>query len=275
MEFGMDFNFFKRTLGLRKTAEYIAQAGFTQLDYTPNFRNDNWKDEMHEAMSIFADLGLKVHQTHAPFNRYHQYDGFDHYHLCLERCAEATALMGADFMVVHGDEFDFKKQEFSTEAILDFNHKLFLPYVESAKDNGYKVAFETVFCRAGRRHLPDPPTVDELLDLIASFNSESAVCCWDFGHCFVEFEHEAPNWIRKFGSLIQCTHVHDNIGNDSHQMPMTGDIDWKETITAMKDIGYNGVMSIEYAHGCLPDFMLKDFIKMSYTAVEYVWNHSK
>lgn len=273
MEYGINLNFFKKTLGLKRSAEFIAEAGFTQLDYTPNLRNENWKDEMREALQIFADFGLTVHQTHAPYNRYFEYDNFDHYHLCLERCAEATALMGAKFMVAHGDEFDFENLEYSHEAILDYNHKLFLPYVESAKDNGYQVAFETVFSRASMWHLPTLPTVDDVLDIIHSFNSESAVCCWDFGHSFVQFEHEAPNWIRKFGSLIQCTHVHDNIGNDSHQMPMTGDINWQDTISAMKEIGYKGVMSIEYAHGCLPDFMMKDFINMSHTAVKYIWEH--
>lgn len=53
------------------------------------------------------------------------------------------------------------------------------------------------------------------MKLILSFGSENAVCCWDFGHAYVAFRNRQVEKIREFGSLIQCTHVHDNTGIDS------------------------------------------------------------
>ncbi len=268
MEYGININFFRRSLGIKTAAELIAKAGFTMLDYNPRLLIDNWKTEMQEEMKIFEDNGLTVHQTHAPFNRYGTYG--DKHELCMERCAEATELMGAKFMVVHGDEFDFENLTFSPEAALNYNHKLFLPYVERAKKNGYKIAFETVFEDMNYRRFTSQS--DELMDLIGSFKNESAVCCWDFGHANVAFKNEAPDIIRKFGGLIQCTHLHDNTGTDSHQMPMTGDINWKDTIAAFKEIGYNGIMSIEYAHGCMPESLAQDFINLTYKSAQHIWN---
>lgn len=271
MEYGININFFGRVIGLAKAADLVASAGFTQVDYTPALRSDTWKSDMKEAMKIFDDHGLTVHQTHAPFSRY--IGDMEMQARCLERCAEATEILGAKFMVAHGDEFDFANMPFSPEAALDYNHKIFLPYVERAKQGGYKVAFETVFEDWDRRRYTSD--LNELLAVINSFHSDSAVCCWDFGHSHVQWRKDAPEQIRQLGSLIQCTHLHDNAGNDSHQMPMTGDIDWTETVSALKEIGYGGILCVEYAHGRLPEHLMGSFIHLTYKAANHIWSLSR
>lgn len=268
MEYGINIRFFEKELGLRKAAELVASAGFTQLDYTPSVLNDGWETAMKEALEIFDAYGLTVHQTHAPFNRYGRCG--DRLALGIARCAEATERMGAQFMVVHGDEFDFQNREFSPEAALDYNHALFLPYVERAPQGGYRVAFETVFEDMNRRRYTS--YAEELTALISSFSGDRAVCCWDFGHAHVAFRKSAPKHIRELGSLIQCTHFHDNTGMDSHQMPLTGDIDWKETVSALKEVGYRGVLSVEYAHGSIPAHLAADFLRLTCQAAKHVWS---
>lgn len=266
MEYGININFFARTVGMQQAAELISSAGFTQLDYTPPLLDENRQKRLMEDLKIFAAYGLTVHQTHAPFNRYGRYGAL--HRACVERCAEITEQAGARFMVVHGDEFDFANSAFSSSEALAYNHDLFLPYVERAEKNGYKIAFETVFEDLNVRRYTS--RADELLALITSFDSESAVCCWDFGHAHVAFKHDAPAVIRRFGKLIQCTHLHDNAGNDSHQLPMTGDIRWQDTMAAFRDIGYDGVMSVEYAHGNMPAALIKNFIHLTYDAVDHL-----
>ena len=268
MDYGFNINYFARTIGMKKAAELIAKAGFTCLDYTPSVMEDNWEQDMKESLKIFADYGLTVHQTHAPFNRYGRYK--EMHKLCLDRCAEATAFMGAKFMVAHGDEFDFENMTFSPEAAKEYNYNLFLPYVEHGEKNGYKVAFETLFEDWDRRRYTSD--AGELLDLITSFDNENVVCCWDSGHGNVSFGEKAPELIRKFGSLIQCTHIHDNVGIDSHQLPMTGGIDWKAFSDAFKEIGYRGIISIEYSHGNMPEHLVEDFAKLTYQTVKHIWS---
>ena len=269
MEYGININYFAKTMGMQRAAELIAKAGFTNLDYTPPLKNDSWEQDMKEALGIFKEWGLTVHQTHAPYNRYGSYNGC--YRPCLERCAEATAYMGAKYMVVHGDEFDFQNRSFSPEAALEYNHDLFLPYVEQAGESGYQVAFETVFEDSNKRRYTSD--ADELLALINSFENENAVCCWDFGHAFVSFKKNAPEMIRKLGHLIRCTHVHDNNGwSDTHQIPMTGDIDWKATMDAFREINYPGIISIEYAHGNMAQHLMEDFISLTYRTAAHLWS---
>lgn len=268
MDYGININFFAQSIGLKKSAELIAKAGFTKLDYTPNLFENNWAHTIKDALNIFEDNGLKVYQTHAPFNRYGKYNGI--HKLCLDRCAEATALMGAKYMVAHGDEFDFDTLTFSAEAALEYNHSLFLPYVEFGKKNGFKVAFETVFEDWNRRRYTSD--ADELMDLLTSFEKGDVACCWDSGHAHVSFKKKAPEIIKRFGSLIECTHIHDNTGNDSHQMPLTGDIDWEGVMAAFKDIGYQGVFSIEYSHGKMAEGLMTDFINLTYKSAEYLWS---
>lgn len=267
MEYGINIDYFTSTLGLQKAAELISKAGFTNLDYTPPVREENWALSMKEALRIFDYYGLKVHQTHAPFNRYGGYNGI--HKLCLDRCAEATAIMGAKYMVVHGDEFDFDNLTFSDEAALDYNHGLFLPHVEFGKKNGFKVAFETLFEDIDRRRYTSD--ADELMALITSFEKGAVACCWDSGHANVSFKEKTPEIIKRFGSLIECTHIHDNTGTDSHQMPMTGDIDWKLVMDAFREIGYQGVTSVEYAHGKIPQKLMEDFISLTYKSAEHLW----
>lgn len=269
MEYGINVGFLAKTVGLQKAAQLVAKAGFTQLDYTPPIREDNWKTVMKDAMAIFADLGLTVHQTHAPFNRYGSYG--DKHILCMDRCAEATAYMGAKFMVAHADEFDFERLVFTPEAAMEYNRNLFMPYVELAQKAGYKMAFETVFEDRAfpRRYTSD---ADELLGMIQAFESAAAVCCWDFGHANVMYPTDAPAQIRKLGKLIQCTHLHDNTGVDAHQMPLTGDINWKATMDAFKEVGYSGVMSVEYAHGSIPAHLMEDFVNLTFRSSQHAWS---
>lgn len=271
MEYGININYFARTIGLQKAAELVAKAGFTALDFTAPIARDTWEADMKAALEIFKDWGLRVNQTHAPFNRYGKYNGI--HETYLQRCAEATAAMGAKYLVVHGDEFDFDNLTFSSEAACEYNHRLFLPYVEFGQRNGFKVAFETVFedsrsAKGLRRHTAQ---ADELLALIKSFAEGSVACCWDSGHAHIAFRANAPEVIRQFGSLIECTHIHDNAGNDSHQLPMTGDIDWVATMAAFRDIGYQGVTSIEYSHGNIPPALTEDFLSLSCKAVRQLW----
>lgn len=269
MQYGINIGYIAKFTGMAKAAEYVAKAGFTMLDYTPPLMRDDWETVMKESLKNFQENGLTVHQTHAPFNRYGRYG--DKYKICLDRCIEATEYMGAKYVAVHGDEFDFDNMEFSPETALRYNHDLFLPCVKRGEKQGFKMAFETVFqdLARGTRFTSDP---DDLLKLIKSFDSDAAVCCWDTGHANVSFRDTVCENIKKFGSLIQCTHIHDNTGVDAHAVPLTGDIEWEPVMKAFKKIGYNGVMNIEYSHGNIPDYLAEDFLNFSFKTLNHLWN---
>ena len=267
MEYAINISLFG-CLGIVKAAEMISKAGFTCLDYIPPFDKEDWLNQTKEALKIFEANGLRVHQIHAPSNhRYGEYDKT--YKLYMDRCAESMSILGAKYMVIHGDELDFFKSEYSPEAALEYNHNLYLPYVEDGKKNGYKAAFENLFEFSGKRRFSC--NADDLMNLINSFEKGSVACCWDTGHANISFGGKAPEIMREFGSLIECTHFHDNTGADSHQMPMTGAIDWKKTMDAFKDIGYNGVTSIEYNYARMPVDLIQDLFNITYKYANRLW----
>lgn len=267
MEYAISIRFFSKDIGMKKAAEFISKAGFTHLDYTPPVDLENWEEEFKNDIEIFKEYGFCVHQTHIPFNRYGSYK--DKHKMYIERVISAGEQLGVKYYAVHGDEFDFQNLEYSKEAALDYNHNYFLPYVERAKRNGYKIAFETVFEDWDKPRFTSE--ADDLYNLIKSYNDDAVVCCWDFGHGNISFGQQAYGVIERFGSLIQCTHLHDNTGNDSHQLPMTGNINWKATIDSFKKIGYNGIFSVEYAYGKLPEHLMEQFIDLTYKTTEYLW----
>ena len=55
-----------------------------------------------------------------------------------------------------------------------------------------------------------------------------------------------PEAIRQLGADITVLHLNDNDTlTDQHKIPMTGTIDWADTMRALEDIGYNGIYNME------------------------------
>jgi type I restriction enzyme S subunit len=41
---------------------------------------------------------------------------------------------------------------------------------------------------------------------------------------------------------------------------------------SLKEIGYQGIISIEYAHGNMPEHLVEDFAKLTYQTVKHIWS---
>ena len=109
----------------------LAKSGFKTVDYTPNYKTDDWEALTYKNLQIIEEAGLTVHQTHAPFNRYGQH-GENHMKF-VERALQETIMMGEKYMVVHGDEFDFENMEYTPEKAFEYNYNLFAPIVEKSR----------------------------------------------------------------------------------------------------------------------------------------------
>ena len=162
MDFGINIGYVSNMVGMEKAAELIAKTGFTCVDYTPPVKHDNWKEIFESDMEIMKKYGLRVEQTHGPFNRYGSY-GETHAQ-AIERVYEATVLSGAKFMVIHGDEYP-ENAVFDEKTALQYNHDMYLPYVRRAEKDGVKLAFETVF--------EDPEVVENVVGAKGSYKAFS------------------------------------------------------------------------------------------------------
>lgn len=255
MKFGLNPGYLMRKIPFEKVLDILAKTGFTDLDYQPNYKRDNWESEAYKEIEAIKKAGLSIHQTHAPYNRYGSCTK-EEYGIYLERVFRETEMAGAKYMVVHGDEFDFDTMEYTPEKALQYNYEIFAPYVERAAKSGIKLAFETVFVDdVANVILPRfCSDIDELMAMIDKFNSDNVCCCWDFGHAGLSFGDKHAENIEKMGKLIECTHVQDYGHNDDlHLPPFLGDNDWKACMSALGKTGYTGNLTYEMVYGVIPE----------------------
>ena len=77
--------------------------------------------------------------------------------------------------------------------------------------------------------------------------------CIDTGHCSC-IGDDCGEMIRVCGKHLAALHVHDNKGRyDDHLMPYFGVLNWKSFKSALADIGFTGVLSIEADVPPLPE----------------------
>ncbi|MDX9978609.1 MAG: TIM barrel protein, partial [Lentisphaeria bacterium] len=158
-------------------------AGFTQLDYLSEL-GDDWEQIAHRRREEIDRRGLVVHQSHCPFFRY-QKDGAGRFAEVAPRAVRAAAILGAQFLVVHADEYRVTDR-FDESEILTATYDYLAPVVELAKQSGIRIAVENLFEDGsgpqvnGRSRYTS--TVEEVLAVIDRFNDPVVGCCWDFGH---------------------------------------------------------------------------------------------
>lgn len=91
-----------------------------------------------------------------------------------------------------------------------------------------------------RYEAPYLNNADDCLDAIRQVDMKNAGLLLDTFHLSIE-EKSIPDKIHAAGNLIKYVHLGDN----NRQMPGYGNLPWKEIIDALKDVGYNGYLSLE------------------------------
>ncbi len=270
MELSICANYLQKTELTDKSAinmfRLCKEAGFTVVDYTPG--GETWEQQVRALNNASEKLELPIEQSHAPFNRYKKMPMED-YKILLDRAFEAAIRMHNKQIVVHGDDYRVLPGEtYDADKALAEMYELWAPYVEKASKHGLAVAFETVF--EDNRAKDAPPDrftsrLEELISLIDRFDNPYSVCCWDSGHARLAFTRAGmSDAMRALGSRITCTHIHDNYYNrDLHVIPFQGDIDWREQMATLKEIGYKGNLTYELVYGKWPDAMVPEFLKLA------------
>ena len=265
MELGFNIQYLSKSIGTEEAARVLSGAGFRYLDYTPPLDKD-WQREMDRAAESFIRHGLTVHQCHAPFNRYKRWGTKEHHKECVANSWEAAKALGAKYLVVHGDEFDFENMTYLPDAALLYNYDYFAPVVEQAEKAGVSVAFENVF---EDMNVPrNCSKTEDLCALIDRFGG-AVCCCWDFGHGAVSYGEKNHEAIASMGGRIRCTHVHDNYLNaDMHLVPFYGQMNWEKALQALTEGGKPEVMSFELVYGSLPEEIASIAAKQVYAVGE-------
>ena len=226
----------------------MKEMGFDYADYSiPGDLNGRTEEEYETAVlaekAMADEAGVTIWQVHGPW-RYPPHDETPELReeraVLMRRSIRLTALIGCKNWVIHpmmpfGPNDDFDTKQF-WQINLDFFRAL-LPY---AKEHGVTICFENM----PMKHL-SMSTTEKILEFIHMIDDESFKLCLDTGHEAV-FGNSIGDAVRLAGKDLQVFHIHDNDGkSDRHWIPCTGVIDWKDFYKAVKEIGFDGVLSLE------------------------------
>lgn len=98
---------------------------------------------------------------------------------------------------------------------------------------------------------------DEMLKFVKSIESDNLGVLWDIHHT-IQYAKEKPAYtVEKLGKYIKHVHVKDSVikedGNVEYKMMGYGNIPVSDTIKALKEIDFDGFVSLEWVKRWKPD----------------------
>ncbi len=259
---------------LEESASLCAEAGFYELDYMSPLLGEDYAENAKKERVLFEEHGLSVHQTHCPFLRYTQ-DGPDVFIGRAVRGAEVSGILGAKYMVIHGDEWPKRNVKYDGSLALEKNYEIMAPVVEACHRNNVLPAFENLFDDASENTVDGRNRFcsrgEELLALIERFGTGSAGICLDTGHGNVSAGSGLLDLVRELAPYVVCTHVHDNnFGKDMHMPAFAGGMPLEKIMEILRDNGYTGNLTWEMVYGRYPDELLPDFLALLFKSGRYL-----
>lgn len=241
-----------RHVGEERAIELLAKAGFDAWDFSMfdmarfDWSKGGFLESIHplagkdyakfakQLRKIGEDNGIHCNQSHAPFpSKPIDKD-------LLKRAIECTAIAGGEICIIHPDN------NASAEENVEF-YRTLLPF---AKEHNVKIATENMWnwaSGATRSCFAACSSAESFKKHIDLINDPYFVACLDLGHAEMEGSGDgAPYMIRELGDRLKALHIHDNdrIG-DSHQIPFSMNIDFNAIAKALKDINYQGYLTLE------------------------------
>lgn len=200
----------------------------------------------HKALA--KEAGIEISQVHGPW-RYPPMDSTpeerEERFEKMSRSIRATALLGCKNWVIHPimpfgtHDTEIGKEKETWELNVEFFRRL----IPVAKEYGVTICFENMPMLAFSMAKPE-----DILRFVEEMNDENFEVCLDTGHVTVFRELSLGDETRRLGKHVKCLHVHDNRANlDMHLMPYLGKAGWEDFVAALKEIGYDGVFSLETA----------------------------
>jgi len=224
----------------------IDYQGFGSFQHSPLYKMSDGELECYltNLKECAKANGLGIHQLHGTWPHVDDTtkEGRKQTIEYFKKNIYGAKMLGCPRVVVHpcmpslclGKPFD--EQE-------DFEVNVFL--LESlapvAKECGVTVCFE---------NMPFPVQssysfIKNVKKLLETVNSAYIKACLDTGHFNVE-KGSIYEAICLLGDHLSTLHIHDDrYGQDRHLIPFQGEIDWDGFVKGLRDIAYQGVISLE------------------------------
>lgn len=239
--------------------------GFSALDlnlcamqrHESEFNQDDWQQKACMLREEADKLGLSIIQGHLPFrsSSFRKEDAEELMALTL-RALKICAVAGVKWAVVHPVHDDRFPAEALDEQIA-FNQTFYQPLLELAEQQGVGLAFENLSDMGPKRRFC--AFASELAALTDRLCGPKIGVCWDFGHANLTYGSAQTYGLRLIGPKLKALHFADNLGSrDDHLAPFLGQICWEEIMHTLREVNYQGPLTLEVMqHSYLPE-ALKD-----------------
>lgn len=232
-----------------------AEAGFDGIDFNTSRTYTEFYTEPEAVMEkqmadIRAEIegvGMIVHQVHGPWCWPPVLDETAEGRIQraeqMKRSMRMTALLGSCYWVVHPImPYRVKDMlEGNEAATWDLNVEFMSGLLEYAKQVDVTICLENMPFRSFSMAKPE-----KVLQFIKEMNDPHFGMCLDTGHVATQESLDLAEQVRMVGKYMKVMHVHDNNGEkDQHQWPGKGILNWESFTDALKDIGFDGVFSLE------------------------------
>ncbi len=258
----------------------LKEAGFDCCDFSLNAYlynkniyagdfNEFFDKSMEELESFFKPhkeaakkAGIRINQMHMPYPIYVP-DGSDYKNKYLWNEVAPKSMAVCKFLecpniVIHGLKLTEKLG--SEEAEWQRTAEFIRTIAGYAAENDITICIENLY-NSKNGYMVEGPCCDPVKAAarIDAFNEEYGKevlgFCFDIGHAnLVHLDFDF--FLHTLGKRIKVLHLHDNDGvSDLHQMPFTftktrdntSSTNWPAFTKAMRDIGFDGVLSFETA----------------------------
>lgn len=255
MKIGIESSAYFGIDGVEAGVARLKKHGYQAVDYQLFVDTENALFSMSDAEfdrrmkcdgELHRAMGVEISQTHGPwrypprdFSAAEREERFEK----MSRSLRGTRLLGCKYMVIHPVMPFGTGQQPDRQAFMDINQEFFSRLCAVAEREQVVICLENMPFTT----LPlSRPT--EILAFVKKLDNPWLRVCLDTGHCAVCGISPADA-VRELGTeYLRVMHVHDNSGvNDDHWLPYNGVIDWHEFTSALHDIGFDGVLSLECA----------------------------
>ena len=238
--------------GFEDAIDRISSHGYDCIDYqgfvdveTDFFKSpiEEFENTLRSQRALIESKGMTVSQAHAPW-RTPIKDRDPHERMlwteAMKKSIYGTYVLGAPRFVVH-PLMPYLDTAEGKEEVWSLNEAFFAELADYAKEYGVTVCVE---------NLPFPAypltTVEQVCEIVDKLDRPNLKVCLDAGHASIFFGSDVGAAIRYIGKRLEAVHIHDNMGKeDEHLIPGDGIIDWDGYCAALREIGFDGVISLE------------------------------
>lgn len=223
-----------------KYLRMMAEAGFTHVHWCHQWNTDFLYSthEIAEYKKIFKRNGLTLLDIHGSSGQEKCWFSTDEYsrkagvELVINRMEMLVEMEGEGVLMMHppyyGEQYDEEARKLN-RARFDAQMRSLDELIPAMEHYNVKIALENL-----------PADTFELLPLyLKEFPKEWIGVTFDSGHANM-LSRNGLSLIKNLGDRIEALHLHDNdtTGDDLHQPPFYGNIDWTELVRFIKESSY-------------------------------------